>query len=406
MEHGGLGLATVEKVSAHALARLIKACNSFIQHLNSLRLDESERSRIIQISTPEVHLVDKCWPLFRDFVTSFQCVAKRKKASMSERSLYGIVRKGEVFFVNVEFSREAVERARSSPASLVAEDVSAGLSLMGVVASLSGGRSAAKGRVVGAQKSNPAYSMYCGDKLELLAAQYPDASRAALGKRLAESWDAEPDEVKERYATRADEHDGSALSSDKGKQADGESEPRQKKRRFDPANPTRKQLPSAYIFFCSDKREEVRLAHPGASFGRIGTLLGERWRQAPQAVREEYKQRSDREKQRVREDPSLRSYHTEETALARMRHKRLPDPSKAKRPASAYIVYCHEKREEMKLLHPEATFGQVRTHARTRTRAFASLTYAPLSCRSESCSATPGISCPWARKITTEPCPQ
>jgi hypothetical protein len=43
--------------------------------------------------------------------------------------------------------------------------------------------------------------------------------------------------------------------------------------------------PTAYIIFCSQNRERIRVANPGASFGEMGTLLGREWNQLNAAAK-------------------------------------------------------------------------------------------------------------------------
>lgn len=40
-----------------------------------------------------------------------------------------------------------------------------------------------------------------------------------------------------------------------------------------------KRAPSPYIIFCSEKRPELRAAHPNATFGEMGKMLGQMWAQ-------------------------------------------------------------------------------------------------------------------------------
>lgn len=38
-----------------------------------------------------------------------------------------------------------------------------------------------------------------------------------------------------------------------------------------------KRAPSPYIIFCTEKRPEIKISHPDASFGETGKLLGQMW---------------------------------------------------------------------------------------------------------------------------------
>jgi hypothetical protein len=41
--------------------------------------------------------------------------------------------------------------------------------------------------------------------------------------------------------------------------------------------PKVKRAPSPYIIFCSEKRPEIKISHPDASFGETGKILGQMW---------------------------------------------------------------------------------------------------------------------------------
>jgi len=43
--------------------------------------------------------------------------------------------------------------------------------------------------------------------------------------------------------------------------------------------PKSKRALSPYIVFCTEKRPELKLAHPNATFGELGKMLGQLWGQ-------------------------------------------------------------------------------------------------------------------------------
>ncbi len=43
--------------------------------------------------------------------------------------------------------------------------------------------------------------------------------------------------------------------------------------------PKSKRTPSPYIIFCQEKRPELKAAHPNATFGEMGKMLGQMWGQ-------------------------------------------------------------------------------------------------------------------------------
>ena len=53
--------------------------------------------------------------------------------------------------------------------------------------------------------------------------------------------------------------------------------------------PKAKRPPSPYIVFCSEKRAELRAAHPNATFGEMGKMLGQMWAQMDEKQKAAYK---------------------------------------------------------------------------------------------------------------------
>lgn len=54
-----------------------------------------------------------------------------------------------------------------------------------------------------------------------------------------------------------------------------------------------KRVASPYILFCTDKRPEVKKAHPNATFGELGKLLGGLWAKCDDKTKAAYKQKSE-----------------------------------------------------------------------------------------------------------------
>mmetsp|Transcript_30468 Transcript_30468/g.33255 ORF Transcript_30468/g.33255 Transcript_30468/m.33255 type:complete len:85 (-) Transcript_30468:307-561(-) len=53
-----------------------------------------------------------------------------------------------------------------------------------------------------------------------------------------------------------------------------------------------KRAPSPYIIFCSEKRPELRAAHPNATFGEMGKMLGQMWAQMDEKAKAAYARES------------------------------------------------------------------------------------------------------------------
>ena len=113
-----------------------------------------------------------------------------------------------------------------------------------------------------------------------------------------------------------------------------------------------KRSSSAYLFFCQDKREEVKI-HLQKKLGRnakvteVTIALGKLWRELKEKddvkkFLKPYQEQANRDKERYTRE--IRNYTT--TPLEKK--QRLKDPDKPKRVRSCYIFFCQDKREQVK----------------------------------------------------------
>ncbi|RMJ20912.1 hypothetical protein PHISP_08216 [Aspergillus sp. HF37] len=59
---------------------------------------------------------------------------------------------------------------------------------------------------------------------------------------------------------------------------------------------------SAYMFFANDQREKVREDNPGISFGQVGKMLGEKWKNLADEDRRPYEEKAATDKKRYEEE--------------------------------------------------------------------------------------------------------
>lgn len=55
---------------------------------------------------------------------------------------------------------------------------------------------------------------------------------------------------------------------------------------------------SAYMFFANENRDIVRAEHPGISFGQVGKLLGEKWKELDADAKSPYEKKAEEDKKR------------------------------------------------------------------------------------------------------------
>ena len=129
---------------------------------------------------------------------------------------------------------------------------------------------------------------------------------------------------------------------------------------------------SAYIFFCTDKREDAK-AHLGekATGKEIMAFLGKMWKELQEDDTlvdklAEYKNAAAADKERYIEemkkyDPSTSP--KKEKSKSKSKSKSDKDPTAPKRGKSAYIFFCSEKRSEAKIqLGEGASPNEVTVH--------------------------------------------
>ncbi|KAG5513306.1 hypothetical protein PMAC_001369 [Pneumocystis sp. 'macacae'] len=86
-----------------------------------------------------------------------------------------------------------------------------------------------------------------------------------------------------------------------------------KRMKKDPSAPKRGL--SAYMFFAQENRESVKTENPHATFGQIGKILGERWKNMSLKDRQPYENRAKKDKQRFEMEKSQwRNGHITDTA--------------------------------------------------------------------------------------------
>jgi len=75
---------------------------------------------------------------------------------------------------------------------------------------------------------------------------------------------------------------------------------RTEKKKKDPNAPKRGL--SAYMFFASEQRENVRDENPGITFGQVGKVLGERWKALNEKQRTPYEAKAAQDKKRYEDE--------------------------------------------------------------------------------------------------------
>jgi hypothetical protein len=118
----------------------------------------------------------------------------------------------------------------------------------------------------------------------------------------------------------------------------------EKKLKRDPDAP--KGAKNAFIFFCSDNRDEVKEENPTVKMKDITKKLGEMWKEVDEDLKGEYQEKAKQDKERYEKEL--------ETYIPKDGYKNPKDKKKGKvksnapkRVRSAYLFFCKENRQEV-----------------------------------------------------------
>jgi hypothetical protein len=133
------------------------------------------------------------------------------------------------------------------------------------------------------------------------------------------------------------------------------------KKTKDPNAP--KKAKSAYMFFCADKREEAK--KEAEDHKQVLSILGSMWTELKENVEEgdkkskkemeKYTKQAEKDKERYNEEMETYEPPTTESddddkpkGKGKAKGKAKKDPNAPKKPKSAYLIFCADKREEAK----------------------------------------------------------
>ena len=122
------------------------------------------------------------------------------------------------------------------------------------------------------------------------------------------------------------------------------------KKKKDPARPKKH---TAYILFCNENRESVKKANAGIDSKDILRKLGQKWQALSAKDKEKYKKKEVEDKKRF--DKEMESYVEPDEYKSDndgKKKKKDRDPTKPKRPISAFFIFMKENRELFKEKNP------------------------------------------------------
>jgi len=123
-------------------------------------------------------------------------------------------------------------------------------------------------------------------------------------------------------------------------------------------------MPSAFIAFSNENRDQVKQDKPKASFGDIGRELGKRWHALSDEEKSKYNDKKSNKKsmkrsKEAKDDPSQEEVSKFNCAKDCVAAPKKQNTRRKRRGVSAFISFSNEKREEVKQENPKASFGEI-----------------------------------------------
>jgi len=197
-----------------------------------------------------------------------------------------------------------------------------------------------------------AFIFFCNEKREEVKKENPEIKSNEITKKLGEMWKDVDEDNKNSYQQMAkDDKDRYAKEIKNYEPKDGFKNPKEKKSKKVKSTAP-KRAKNAYIFFCQENRQKV-MEEKKLNNSEIMTALGEMWKKMTDKKKKPYVDMAEKDKSRYVEE--MKNYvPTEEEKQAKKSKKSSKKVSNGpKRPLSAYLLFCKDKREQVNNDHPE-----------------------------------------------------
>jgi hypothetical protein len=163
-----------------------------------------------------------------------------------------------------------------------------------------GGRTKRKKDPNAPKKWKTSYITFCGDQREKVKKDNPNMSATEITTRLGELWKALSEKDKKKYEEASNKDRVRYEKEMESYTPPVDDEPEEKKRgrgakkeRTGPKRPL-----AAYMYFCQDKRQEVKEANPEMNGAAITSELGSRWKELSNEEKAPYEAKQAADKTR------------------------------------------------------------------------------------------------------------
>ena len=195
-----------------------------------------------------------------------------------------------------------------------------------------------------------AFIFFCNEKRQEVKEENASLKATEITKKLGEMWKEEEDEEKKRYQKMAeDDKKRYAEEIAEYEPKDGFKNPKSPKKSKKVKSTAPKRALSAYLFFCQATREDIKKKNPSIKSSEILSELGKMWKALSEKKRKPFDKLAEEDKKRYEEEMKEYVPTEEEKDAMEAKKKGKKGASKvSKRSPTAYLLFCNEKREEVK----------------------------------------------------------
>lgn len=156
-----------------------------------------------------------------------------------------------------------------------------------------------------------AYLFYASAIRPAVKEEFPDLSFGETQKKIAEKYKELTEDEKskyedmaatdrQRYEREMENYTPPSDDSDSDSDSDSDVPKRKKRKKKDPNAP--KRASSAYMFFVKENRAKVKEENPDLSFGELGKLMGEKYRNLTEEEKKPYLEAAEQDKERSKRE--------------------------------------------------------------------------------------------------------
>ena len=210
------------------------------------------------------------------------------------------------------------------------------------------------------------YLFFCEEKRSEYKKANLNASATELTSILGKAWKSLTDEEKMPFLNKAQEAKlGYKNAMDLYKRpSDQEIDQKKKNKKLKDPNAPKRPM-TAFLFFCKDNRKDVKSEFPDLKPTEVTSKLGEMWSSLEEKKKKKFLSLADKAKNQY-EDAKKKYNRPSDEELIKLNEKKpqrrtskKTSKKGPKRPSTAFLFFCNDKREEVKNANPELTNQEV-----------------------------------------------